>query len=187
MGRDVHLSWKQNVPKPPISMPLAHQPTSPSTSRAARSTSASFLWHYCNCCKINSTDVSQLQVLPHPCMGPHKESRHEKCSRGRGRCCYSPPRGSSSWKSPGLPVCRDIGMTGTRPLHQHCKLPERTLGRKQPVSLSCAPHSNWMEYLCMHKGSFCAAEGYIFHFCLAGSIGNSRRKRGQQKLLCRLT
>lgn len=164
-----------------------HEPLSPSTNQAGRSTPAGSLWHCCNCHKISPADVSQLQVLPHPCMGPHKESRHEKCSRGRGRCCYSPPGGTSSWKSPGLPVCRDTGMTGTRPVHQHGKLPERTLGRKQHIPFSCAPCSTCMEDLCMHKGSFCTAEWYIFHFCLAGSVGNSRRKRGQQKLLCRLT
>lgn len=118
-------------------------------------------------------------------MRPRKESRHEKCSWDGGRCCYSPPRGSSSWKSPGLPVCSDTGMMGTRPVHQRCKLVERTLGRKQPhvLFLCSLLHLD----VCMYKGGFCAAEGYIFHFCLAGSIGNSRRKRGQQKLLCRLT
>lgn len=39
----------------------------------------------CNCHNSNPTDVFQLQALPHPCIGPHKESRHEKCSQGRGR------------------------------------------------------------------------------------------------------
>lgn len=119
----------------------------------------------CNCHNINSTDVSRLQAPPRPCMGPHKESRHEKCSQGRGR--EEAPAGRAQ-------LCQfaDTAMSGTRPLHHNAAVCHRGLLLWSLLHLDGG--------FCVYKESFCAADGHIFHFHLAVSIGNSRRKRGQQ-------
>lgn len=126
----------------------------------------------CNCHNINSTDVFQLQALPHLCMGPHKESRHEKCSQGRDR--EEAPAGRAQ-----VSQFADTVMSGARPLHHNSAVCQKGLLLWSPLHLDGR--------FCVYKENFCAADGYIFHFYLAGSIGNSRRKRGQQTLLCRLT
>lgn len=82
----------------------------------------------CNCHNINSTGIFQLQALPHSCMGPHKESRHEKCSQGRDRRRKLQLEEPTSLTLQILCVsgARPPGVSGARPLHQGCNLPERT-------------------------------------------------------------
>lgn len=73
----------------------------------------------CNCHNINSTDVFHLQILPHPCMGPHKENSYEKCSQGRDR--EEAPAGRAQ-----VSVCRYCYVRGQTTAPQCCSLPERT-------------------------------------------------------------
>lgn len=93
----------------------------------------------CNCHNINSTEVFHLESLPHPCMGPHKESRHEKCSQGRAR--EEAPAGRAQ-----VSHFADTLMSGTRPC--------TTTLQSAREDFSCGPCCTWMgDFVCTKKAS----------------------------------
>lgn len=93
----------------------------------------------CNCHNINSTDVFQLQALPHPAWDPTRKAGMRNAHRaGTGR--------KLQWEEPRSLSLQTLGCQGP----EHCT----TMLQSAREDFSCGPCCTWMgDFVCTKKVS----------------------------------